>query len=71
MRRRRIIRGEQQGYPYAPFAGYSPLIVVDAKGLGVSTDNPVMSALRINNNARNLQIPVDTSGFNITVSWEK
>jgi hypothetical protein len=44
---------------------------VDAKGLGVSTDNPVMIALRINNNARNLQIPVGTSGFNITVSWEK
>jgi hypothetical protein len=57
-------------YPYEPFAGYSPPISVEAKGIGVSNDRPLLIAFSVKNNGRNLQLPVDRKGFNITVSWE-
>jgi hypothetical protein len=56
-------------YPYLPFDGYSPPVVVNVHGLAVSTDSPVKVALSIKNNARNLQIPIDANGFNVSVAW--
>jgi hypothetical protein len=36
----------------------------------ISNDRPLLIALSVNNNGRNLQLPVDRKGFNTTVSWE-
>jgi hypothetical protein len=46
-------------YSYDHFTSYSPPVVVAATGLAVPTDTPVILALEIINNDRNLQIPVD------------
>ena len=58
-------------YSYDHFTGYSPPIQVHATGIGLSNDAMVVLALKVTNNQRNLQIPVDdlASGFNIRVGW--
>jgi hypothetical protein len=33
-------------YPYSPFAGYSPPVVVEVSGLSVRTDKPLLLPLR-------------------------
>ncbi len=49
---------------------YSPPIVAAASGLAVSGAEPVLVRLTMQNNARNLQIPLDpTTGLNVTVGW--
>jgi hypothetical protein len=57
-------------YQYEPFVGFSPLILVDLKGLNVSTDVPLKLAIATTNNGRNLQLPVDVSGFSASITWQ-
>ena len=57
-------------YQYSPFAGYSPPIHVDVKGLNVSTDTPLKLAIAVTNNQRNLQLPVDVDGFIASITWQ-
>jgi len=56
------------------FKGYSPRIPVQATGLGIklSSDSPVILALSVENNERNLQIPIDdkADGFGIKVGFD-
>jgi hypothetical protein len=40
------------------------------KGLSVSTDVPLKLAMQTTNNGRNLQLPVDMSGFNASITWQ-
>ena len=58
-------------YSYDHFTQNSPPVVVKATGLSVPTDKPVIVALEVANNQRNLQIPVDdrAGGFHLTVTW--
>ena len=58
-------------YSYDHFTQYSPPVVVQAAGLHIPTDKPVIIALSVANNQRNLQIPVDdeANGFAICVTW--
>jgi len=58
-------------YSYDHFTQYSPPIVVKAAGLHIPTDKPVIIALSVANNQRNLQIPVDdkANGFAVSVTW--
>merc|ERR1711879_252133 len=46
-------------YSWDHFTGYSPPIEVHATGLNLSNEAPVLLALEITNNDRNLQIPID------------
>merc|ERR1711959_459263 len=58
-------------YSWDHFTGYSPPISVNATGLQLANDGPVLLALEMHNNDRNLQIPVDdlAAGFNVQVHW--
>ena len=58
-------------YSYDHFTQYSPPVVVTAAGLHIPTDKPVIIALSVANNQRNLQIPVDdkANGFAVSVTW--
>jgi beta-galactosidase len=56
-------------YSYGPFTGYSPAIPVAVTGLNLSSASPLLLALQIDNNGRNLQLPIDHDGFNATVHW--
>ena len=62
-------------YSWDRWHGYSPPIPVHASGLGIplSEDSPVLLALSVSNNGRNLQIPVDDlgKGFDIRVGFSK
>ena len=60
-------------YSYDHFTGYSPPVKVHATGLSVSTNSAVILALEVENNERNLQIPIDDKamGFNIHVNWDQ
>ena len=53
------------------FHGFSPPIHVSAKGLGLRMDGEVTIALMVENNERNLQIPLDdkAGGWNVTLGW--
>jgi hypothetical protein len=57
---------------YDHFTGYSPPIVVSATGLGLSNDVPLLVALEVANNERNLQIPIDdlAKGFDVKIKWQ-
>ena len=59
-------------YSFDAFTGHSPPISLEVKGLEVPNDAPLVLALKITNNDRNLQIPIDdlASGFAIKVAWE-
>lgn len=61
-------------YSYDHFTGYSPEIAVKATGIDLPNPNaaPVIVAMIVSNNQRNLQIPVDdkAQGFNIHVTWK-
>ena len=56
-------------YSFDHFTQYSPPVHVSAHGLGVSNEQPIILALQVENNQRNLQIPIDKAGFNATVRW--
>lgn len=58
-------------YSWDHFAGYSPRIEVNATNLNLPNDGPVILALEVTNNERNLQIPIDdmADGFGIRVRW--
>lgn len=58
-------------YSWDHFSGYSPPVEINATGLDLPNDEPVMLALQVTNNQRNLQIPVDdlAQGFNVRVTW--
>merc|ERR1712039_932930 len=49
----------------------SPLINVSATNLDIPNDAPVILAMEVTNNDRNLQIPIDdlADGFNIKLQW--
>merc|ERR1711865_251027 len=63
--------GPLGNYSYDHFTGYSPLISVHATNLAIPNTKPVVIAMEITNNQRNLQIPVDdkAQGFNVRVNW--
>ena len=58
-------------YSFDHFTGYSPPIAVEATGLGVSNEAPIILAMQVVNNQRNLQIPIDdlAKGFDIKLKW--
>ena len=58
-------------YSYDAFHGFSPPIRVSAKGLGLRMDGEVTLALMVENNERNLQIPLDDEGggWNVALGW--
>jgi hypothetical protein len=58
-------------YSFDHFTTYSPPQYINATGLGVPNDTPVILALQISNNARNLQVPIDdkSNGFGAKLSW--
>ena len=66
--------GPLGNYSYSPFKGYSPEIEVKVTGINLPNPNnaPVIVAMVVNNNGRNLQIPIDdlAQGFNIHVTWK-
>ena len=50
---------------------YSPPIKVQASGLSVANDEPLFIRLTVENNARNVQIPLDNKmGLGVMVKWE-
>ena len=59
-------------YSYDRFTGYSPRIPLSGSGLDLPDDKPVVVALLVDNEARNLQIPVDdkAAGFDVRVRWK-
>ena len=62
-------------YSFDHFTGYSPEIVVKATDIDLPNPNaaPVIVAMVVSNNGRNLQIPIDdkAQGFNIHVTWKE
>lgn len=60
-------------YSYDHYTGHSPPIKIELDGLEVPNDEALVLALRITNNDRNLQIPIDdlADGFAIRVAWEE
>jgi len=58
-------------YSFDHFVGYSPPISVNATGLGLANDSPVLLVMEFHNNDRNLQIPIDdlAAGFDIQIRW--
>lgn len=62
-------------YSWDRWHGYSPPILAHASDLDIplSEDSPVLFALSVSNNGRNLQIPVDdlAKGFDIRVGFSK
>jgi alpha-galactosidase len=63
--------GPLGNYSYDHFTGYSPRVTVHATNLAIPNDSPVVLAMEITNNQRNLQIPIDdkAQGFGIRVEW--
>ena len=59
-------------YSYDVFTGFSPPIEVDKSGIGLKHDGKVYLTLKVVNNERNLQIPMDdlAGGWNVTVGWK-
>jgi len=53
------------------FSGFSPPVHMEATGLGVPNDKPLLIALEVTNNDRNLQIPIDdlAAGMDVRVKW--
>jgi len=53
------------------FSGFSPPVHMEATGLGVPNDKPLLVALEVTNNDRNLQIPIDdlAAGMDVRVKW--
>ena len=58
-------------YSYDHFTQYSPPVEVKATGIGVPNSKKVVLALQVENNERNLQIPIDdlAQGFDCKVTW--
>eukprot|EP00931_Biecheleriopsis_adriatica_P060406 TRINITY_DN36279_c0_g1_i1.p1 TRINITY_DN36279_c0_g1~~TRINITY_DN36279_c0_g1_i1.p1 ORF type:complete len:429 (-),score=54.60 TRINITY_DN36279_c0_g1_i1:155-1441(-) len=58
-------------YSWDHFTAYSPLINVSAMNLSIPNDSPLVIALEVTNNDRNLQIPIDdlADGFRLRVAW--
>ena len=58
-------------YSYDVFTEFSPPIIVRAAGLALQHPQ-VYVTLRVENNERNLQIPIDdlADGWNVTVGWK-
>jgi len=57
-------------YQFDKFTGYSPPIFMNTSGLTVSNDEPLFVSLVVDNNARNLQIPlISSTGLNVHVEW--
>ena len=57
-------------YSFDNYKGYSPLQSVDARGFEVPNSAPVLLALKVINNQRNVQLQLDPKlGFNIAVHW--
>lgn len=58
---------ELSNYSYDHFTSESPPIIATLKGLGIEWTRQMQLALAIENNDRNLQIPMQT--LNVTVGW--
>jgi hypothetical protein len=58
-------------YSYDHFKSYSPPVRLGASGLALPNDAPLVLALEVSNNERNLQIPIDdkAEGFDVHVAW--
>jgi hypothetical protein len=58
-------------YSWDHFTTYSPPVLVEADNLHLSVERAVILVLQVQNNQRNLQIPVDDlqAGFNVQVTW--
>jgi alpha-galactosidase len=58
-------------YSYDHFTQYSPPIEVKATAIDVPNDKAVIVALQVNNEDRNLQIPIDNlaDGFDLKIGW--
>jgi hypothetical protein len=58
-------------YSYDDFTTYSPPIAVNVSGLSVSNDALVRLAIMVDNNGRNLVIPIDDldGGFHACIKW--
>jgi hypothetical protein len=57
-------------YKFDSGSSYSPPIHAAGTGLAINNDDPVYVRVTVKNNARNLQIPLDSKlGLNVTVSW--
>lgn len=58
-------------YSYDDFKGFSPPVVAAASGLAQPNDTPLALVLEVQNNERNLQIPVDdhAAGMQVKVTW--
>jgi len=59
-------------FSYDHFTQYSPPVLVRAHNLDLDNDSPLVLAMVVQNNDRNLQIPVDdlAAGFDIKVTWD-
>ena len=58
-------------YSYDSFHGFSPLVLVETRGLGLNFNGTATIALKVVNNERNLQIPLDdrAGGMSVTLGW--
>ena len=57
-------------YSFDNFKGYSPPVIIDASGLRIPNSKPVLVALKLINNERNIQIQLDhAGGLNASVFW--
>merc|ERR1712151_49838 len=58
-------------YSWDRFTTYSPLINISTTNLKIPNAVPVVIALEVTNNDRNLQIPIDdlADGFRLHVTW--
>jgi len=58
-------------YSYDDFTTFSPPIPVSASGIGLRATGKVFLMLRVDNNQRNLQIPLDDKGvgWNVSIGW--
>jgi len=58
-------------YSFDHFTTYSPPIAINATGLDLLNNKPIILVLEITNNERNLQIPIDdlAKGFDAKVQW--
>lgn len=56
-------------YSYDKHDTYSPPIAVQLSSLAIPNSEPLLLALRFNNNGHNLQLPIDSSGLRASVQW--